>query len=115
MRIDQLLPAVAALIVVFLLPRLAQGPRALGGVLGAGIVAAVLGWIWLRYSLLSENGLVFLVVAAAVLLALFLGVLVRATVLAGQKRHWPAVADVVLTGGGVVLLSLSFLRIFQSI
>ena len=115
MRMDQLLPAVVALVVIFLLPRLAQGPKALGGILGAGVVAGFLGWLGLRFAPLSGDLLVYLAAGAAALLAPFLGVVVRGTVLSGQKRGWPEIADPVLTGGGAVLLSLSFLRMFQAL
>lgn len=115
MQTEQLLPGVVALVVIFLLPRFAQGPRGLAVVAGAGITAALLSWALARLAPEPIASVVYLVAGAAAILALFLGILLRGVVLIGKARGWPAMADLVLTVGGVVLLTLSFLRLFMEL
>ncbi len=106
--------ALAGLVGLMLLLRLANSARGLGLAVLVGVVIGGVVWFGWAASLPTATDrampLIGIIAAGA---GFGFGVLTRGVVLVGRARGWPGAADMVMTCSVAVMFGYGFLRLFD--
>ncbi len=106
--------ALAGLIALILVPRVANGARGLGVAVLAGVVICGAVWFgWADGLPTATDRAVPLIGIIAAGAAFGFGVLTRGVVLVGRARGWPGATDIVMTASVAVMFGYGFLRLFD--